>query len=323
MKFFIILIIISFFVLFLLLSFVRAFLEIKKQANELDQDAWIRLCLGTATEEDIKKHREYKSKQDKKESELKDFKERIEKAKRENQNIEQIMLIFDELTNKYPTFEYFTEKADLYIENKLYDKALAEYKKAIGLVKEREFFMCKSYGYYLISKMYSDINDHYNAIKYAAIAIKIHNGGYMHVDFFDGKFCFTPVMYSKDMAYNDGAEIYFKAGKYKLALKCINNAIKECALESRLIFRIKILIKLNQFYEAEKMCKKYFLNDKPNLANYNACMAYIAHAQNRFKEAFDFYTKALNEKKDELCFYEIDIIRKNRIECRKAIKNNV
>ena len=202
------------------------------------------------------------------------------------------MIIFDEFTKKYPYYSYFIEKADLYIENKKYDKALFEYKKAIGSITPRTFYQYKSYTYHLISDMYLDIEDYQNAIKYASRAILVHKGGDVDVVSIED-FPFNPLMYSKDMAFEDRAEIYFQTKKYDLALKDVKKAIAECALDSRLIFHIKILIELKRYDEAEKLCIKYFQKDKTNFANYNACKGYIAQAQNDFKEAFEFYTKAL------------------------------
>ena len=292
------------------------------KSGELDIDTWTRIIFDTATERDKERYKKYKEIQAREEKEQDELKGKIELAKKENRSIEQIMLIFDELTTKYPYFHYFTDKAKLYAENKLYNKALIEYKKAINSVKERGFRMYKSYGYHLVSEMYSDIKDYANAIKYASKAIKVHNGGYMHIDFADGEFSFSPGMYSKDMAYKDRAELYFEIGKYKLALKDIKEVLKECTLDSWVIFYIKTLIKLKRFNEAEKMCEKYFVKDEYNLANYSACMGYIAQAQNNFKQAFDFYNKALNYR-CELCFYETEIIHKSKNECQEAIKNSV
>lgn len=322
MKFFIVALIVLSLVFFV--AFIAVFIRKTKlkQSEDLDIVTWLHVAFGELTEEEKKKYEKYKAKKDEEDKEQKDFVEKIENAKKENQNLEQIMLIFDELTKKYPYYGYFIKKADLYIENRNYDKALCEYKKAISSINAREFYQYKSYTYHLISQMYLNIEDYLNAIKYASKAISVHKGGDVDVDFVED-FTFDPLMYSKDMAFEDRAEIYFKIKKYDLALKDVKKAIAECALNSRLIFHIKILIELKRYDEAEKLCIKYFQKDKTNFANYNACKGYIAQAQNDFKEAFEFYTKALSEKKDELCFYETDIIRKNRVECYKVIKSNV
>ncbi len=322
MKFFIIVLIVLS-LLFFIAFFLVVISKIKlKQSEDIDIVTWLHVAFGELTEEEKKKYEKYKAKKDKEDDEQKYFVERIENAKKENQSLEQIMLIFDELTKKYPYYGYFIEKADLYRENKKYDKALCEYKKAIGSINAWTFYQYKSYIYHLISEMYLDIEDYQNAIKYASKAISVHKGGYVDI-FPDDDFTFNPLMYSKDMAFEDRAEIYFKTKKYDLALKDVKKAIAECALESRLIFHIKILIELKRYDEAEKLCIKYFQRDEYNFANYNACKGYIAHAQNDFIGAFDFYTKALKEQKDILCFYETNTTRKNRIECYKIIKNCV
>lgn len=322
MKFFIVALIVLSLVFFV--AFIVVFIRKTKlkQSEDLDIVTWLHVAFGELTEEEKKKYEEYKAQKDKEDKEQKDFVERIENAKKENQNLEQIMLIFDELTKKYPYYSYFIEKADLYIENKKYDKALCEYKKAIGSITSRTFYQYKSYTYHLISDMYLDIEDYQNAIKYASRAISVHKGGDVDVVSIED-FTFDPFMYSKDMAFEDRAEIYFETKRYDLALKDVKKAIAECALDSRLIFHIKILIELKRYDEAEKLCVQYFQSDENNFANYNACKGYIAHAQNDFTGAFEFYTKALKEQKDVLCFYETDTVRRNRVECYKIIKNAV
>ena len=324
MKFFIILFML--FILYFLTIFFAKIIKIKKQwSEEIDISTWLRMVFDNATEADLEKYQKYVKKKEKEENERKEFEDRINNAEDENQSIEQIMLIFDELTNKYPYYDYFIDKADLYIENKKYDNALLEYKKAINSVDCSEFYFYKSYTFHLISNMYLDLKNYAKALKYATKAIRIHRGGYCHVDFESpADFTFCPLMYSKAMAYEDRAEIYFECKKYDLALKDIKKSIEETALDSSLIFHIKILIKLKRFNEAEQLCFKYFQQDnhENNFANYYACKGYIAHAQNDYRLAYEFYTKALNSK-DELCFYEIEIIHNKKIECYKFIKNRV
>lgn len=220
--------VVTFFIFIFLFAsfFIIAIRKIKKQhSNDIDIITWLRVVFDNASEEDIAKYKKYEEFRDKKEKEKKDFENRINKLKEENQNIERIMLVFDELTNKYPYYYYFLEKADLYIENKLYDKAFLEYKKAINSITGAEFYFHKSYAYHLISNMYFNIQEYSKALRFASKAINVHRGGHCHIDYDDvDYFYFNPLMYSKEMAYEDRAEIYFKLKKKDLALKDVKKA---------------------------------------------------------------------------------------------------
>ena len=72
--------------------------------------------------------------------------------------------------------------------------------------------------------MFFNIQEYSKALKFASKSINVHKGGHCHIDYGDVDFYFDPCMYSKEMAYKDRAEIYFKLKKKDLALKDIKKA---------------------------------------------------------------------------------------------------
>ena len=222
------------------------------------------------------------------------------------ENIKDILKFCDDIDTKLKFYNYiidelheynyynFIERADLHTKKIMYRHALRDYRLAINVKEEiTHGFGEISYAYHKMSEIYYKMEDYSKALECAEKAVKVHPGGWIHVDYDDDYAPDIALEYSENMAKSDLAEMFYKIGDYNKALSAIKTIKKDYMLTSDAILLSKILIARKNYLRARIIIEAKVKDKIDQLM----LKAQIAKAKGNKDSAFQYYKEA--EQREE------------------------